>query len=154
MTTVRSVVKILSPILGINLSQLFKAINEDYPQLQAGKNKTMVLIPTDHKRLMLERIEVLDALNEDIGGEKKTFDVIRDLNSKEVQSFQFRMECNFYRDYFMLYPPKKNLEVNLRNHANGLKHSKILDGHLLKTKAQPFLVGSKEGQQNQPQLRS
>jgi hypothetical protein len=35
----------------------------------------------------LEGIEILDALNEDIGREKKTFDVIRDLNSEEVQSF-------------------------------------------------------------------
>jgi hypothetical protein len=41
----------------------------------------------------------------------------------------------------MLYPPKKNLEVNLRNHANGLKHSKILDDHLLKTESSALLSG-------------
>jgi hypothetical protein len=63
---------------------LFKATNEDHPQSQAGKDKTVVLIPTDHKCIVLEGIEILDALNEDIGGEKKTFDVIGDLNSKEV----------------------------------------------------------------------
>jgi hypothetical protein len=60
---------------------------EDHPQSQAGKGKTVVLIPTDHKRLVLEGIEVLDAFNEDIGREKKTFDVIGDLNSEEVWSF-------------------------------------------------------------------
>ena len=85
----------------------------------------MVLTHADHKCLVLDGIEILDALNEDIGGEKKTFDVIKDPNSKEVWSFWFRVKYNFCGDYFMLYPPKKNLEVNLRNHVNGLKYSKI-----------------------------
>jgi hypothetical protein len=40
---------------------------------------------------VLEGIEILDALNKDIGGENKTFDVIRDLNSEEVRSFWFRI---------------------------------------------------------------
>jgi hypothetical protein len=100
---------------------------EDHPQSQAGKDKTVVLTLANHKRLVLEGIEILDALNEDIGEEKKTFDVIGDLNSEEVRSFWFRVKCNFCGDYFMLCPPKKNLEVNLRNHVNGLKHSKILE---------------------------
>jgi hypothetical protein len=60
---------------------------EDHLQSQAGKGKTVVLTLADHKRLVLDGIEILDALNEDIGREKKTFDVIRDLNSEEVQSF-------------------------------------------------------------------
>jgi hypothetical protein len=60
---------------------------EDHPQSQVDKSKTIVLTPVDHKRLVLEVIEILDALNEDIGGEKKTFDVIGDLNSEEVRSF-------------------------------------------------------------------
>jgi hypothetical protein len=47
----------------------------------------VVLTPADHKRLVLEGIEILDASNEDIGGEKKTFDVIGDLNFEEVRSF-------------------------------------------------------------------
>jgi hypothetical protein len=47
----------------------------------------VVLTPADHKRLVLERIEILDALNKDIGREKNTFDVIGDLNSEEVRSF-------------------------------------------------------------------
>jgi hypothetical protein len=116
---------------------------EDHPQSQAGKGKTMVLTPADHKHLVLERIEILDALNEDIGGEKKTFDVIGDLNSEEVRSFWFRVKCNFCGDYFMLCPPKKNLEVNLRNHVNGLKHSKILDDHLLKAESSTLLSGQR-----------
>jgi hypothetical protein len=116
---------------------------EDHPQSQVGKGKTMVLTPADHKHLVLERIEILDALNEDIGGEKKTFDVIGDLNSEEVRSFWFRMKCNFCGDYFMLCPPKKNPEVNLRNHVNGLKHSKILDDHLLKAESSTLLSGQR-----------
>jgi hypothetical protein len=47
----------------------------------------VVLTSVDHKCLVLEGIEILNTLNEDIGGEKKTFDVIRDLNSEEVRSF-------------------------------------------------------------------
>jgi hypothetical protein len=60
---------------------------EDHLQSQGGKDKTVVLTSVDHKCLVLERIEILNALNEDIGEEKKTFDVIRDLNSEEVRSF-------------------------------------------------------------------
>jgi hypothetical protein len=41
----------------------------------------------------------------------------------------------------MLYPPKKNLEVNLRNHVNNLKHSKIMDDHLLKARCSALLSG-------------
>ena len=59
---------------------------EDHLQSQAGKGKIVVLTPIDHKRLVLDGIEILDALNEDIGREKKTFDVIKDLISEEVQS--------------------------------------------------------------------
>jgi hypothetical protein len=95
---------------------------EDHPQSHVGKGKIVVLTPADHKCLMLEGIEILDALNEDIGGEKKMFDVIWDLNFEEVRSFWFRVKCDFCGDYFMLCPPKKNLEVNLRNHVNSLKH--------------------------------
>jgi ribosomal protein S27E len=114
---------------------------EDHTQSQAGKGKTVVLTPVDHKRLVLEGIEILDALNEDIGGEKKTFDVIGDLNSEEVRSFWLRVKCNFCGNYFMLCPPEKNLEVNLKNHVNSLKHSKISDDHLLKAGSSALLSG-------------
>jgi hypothetical protein len=111
------------------------------PPVTSWQRQDVVLTPTDHKRLVLEGIEILDALNEDIGGEKKTFDVIGDLNSEEVRSFWFRVKCNFCGDYFMLCPPKKNLEVNLRNHVNDLKHPKILDDHLLKAGSSALLNG-------------
>jgi hypothetical protein len=75
---------------------------KDHSYSQAAKGKTVVLIPADHKHLVLEGIEILDALNEDIGGVKKTLDVIGDLNSEEVRSFWFRVKCNFCGDYFML----------------------------------------------------
>ena len=42
------------------------------------------------------------------------------------------MKCNFCVDFFMLCPPKKNLEVNLRYHINGLKYSKAVDEHFNK----------------------
>ena len=71
-------------------------------------SKTVVFTPADHKRLILEGIEILDPLNEDIGGEKKKFDVIGDLNFEELWSFWFSVKCNFCGDYFMLCPPKKN----------------------------------------------
>jgi hypothetical protein len=57
---------------------------KDHLQSQVGKGKTVVLTPVDHKCLVLEGIEILDALNEDIGRERKTFDVIGDHSTSFV----------------------------------------------------------------------
>jgi hypothetical protein len=56
---------------------------EDHPQSQAGKGKTVVLTLADHKRLVLEGIEILDALNENIGGEM--FYVVRGMRNQREQ---------------------------------------------------------------------
>ena len=89
----------------------------------------------------MEGTKIVDALNFDIGGGKKTFDVFGDLNFDEIRSFWFRVKCNFSANFFMLCPPKKNLEVNLKNHINGLKHSKAIDEHLNKGGGSAILSG-------------
>ena len=89
----------------------------------------------------MEGTETVDALNVDIGRENKTFDVIGDVNSNERRSFWFKMKYNLCVDFLMFCPPKKNQEVDLRNHINDLKHLKAANEHLNKDGGSTLLSG-------------
>jgi hypothetical protein len=66
-------------------------------------------------------------MNTSVGEDQKPFGIIGDLESDELRSFLFRVKCNVCRDYFVLCPPRKNLEANLWNHIINLKHVKAVD---------------------------
>jgi hypothetical protein len=80
-------------------------------------------------------------VNADIGSKKKTFVVIGDVESLDVCSKWFRIKCLYCGEYFQLCPPKKNVESNLQNHVNELKHSKAVDDHCIKGAGNAFLTG-------------
>jgi hypothetical protein len=96
----------------------------------------VILTPTDHKHLVRLGMEIVDVVNTSCEEH-----VIGDLYSDELHSFWFRMNYNFCSDYFMLYPPKKNLEANLLNRINSLKHTKAMDDQWEKTKGSLLLSG-------------
>jgi hypothetical protein len=44
-----------------------------------------------------------------------------------LKSFWYKVWCKLCGDLFQLCPPKKNLEGNLKNHLQGLKHCKVVE---------------------------
>ena len=106
----------------------------------------MVLTPANHKYLKLKELEIMDAVNAIVGEDQKPFVIIGDLEFDELRPFLFRVKCNVCHDYFIFYPPRKNLKANLWNHVISLKHIKAVDD--LREKATP--VALLTGQRGRP----
>jgi hypothetical protein len=77
-----------------------------------------------------EGTEILGEVNNkayEVNGQKP-FYIIGDLNyeSFKFKSYWFKVCCRLCGDFFQLCPPKKNLQANLLNHLEGLKHLKLV----------------------------
>jgi hypothetical protein len=55
------------------------------------------------------------------------FVVVGDPKAEHLKSFWYKERCKLCGDLFQLCPPKKNLEGNLKNHLQGLKHCKVVE---------------------------
>lgn len=100
----------------------------NHPQSTAKKGKPVVLTVSDHKRLVQEGLEILQGVNNNIGGGRPTFEVVGDTESDNVRCFFVKVKCTFCSGSFLqLCPPKKNLEANLVNHVQGSNHATAVE---------------------------
>ena len=89
-----------------------------------------MMTKADHERAVEEGTEIVEEVNaitDEVNGHKP-FVVVGDVNSSGVnyRSFWFKAQCQPCRELFELCPTKKNLQSNLENHLQGLKHRQIL----------------------------
>jgi len=54
-------------------------------------------------------------------------------------------KCIFLGDFFQLCPPKKNLEVNLKNYTMGKKHANVMEAIVKNSKVQVHYELGKKG---------
>lgn len=99
----------------------------NHPQSIAKRKKTIIL--EDHRRLVQEGIQILNDINEDLNPERETFELLGgDPLTSQLKSFWWKTKCITCNDMYTLYPPKKNLEANLRNYIGGSRHiQKVLE---------------------------
>ena len=81
----------------------------------------------DHRRLVLEGMDILNSINDSLDPVRKTFELIGGYpQTMELKSFWWKAKYCTCNEVYSLCLPKKNLEANLRNHVGGTKHTKIL----------------------------
>lgn len=116
----------------------------NHPQSIAKGRKTVILTAEDHRQLVLEGVDILNALNASVDPEKQTFQVIGgDPHTTQMKSFWWKAKCVVCNEVYSLCPPKKNLEANLRNHAEGTRHAqKVLEAA---TSRRGALISGKRG---------
>ena len=89
-----------------------------------------MMTKVDNERAIEEGTEIVEEVNaiaDELNGHKP-FVVVGDVNSSSInyRSLWFKVQCQPCRELFELYPAKKNLQSNLENHLQGLKHRRIL----------------------------
>jgi hypothetical protein len=116
---------------------------DDHPQSEAKNGRPLTLTPEDHKRLISEGVEILEGVNVALPDGHKKFTVLGNLTAEDTMCYWFKVKCQYCRDMMVLYPPRKTLEVNLRNHLTGPKHKKVVEvaEQLLKEPARTGRVG-------------
>ena len=82
----------------------------------------------------------MEGVNDSLQDEHKNLTVLGNLTAEDTRCYWFKMKCHYCRDMMVLCPPRKTLEVNLRNHLTGPKHKKVVEvaEHLLK---EPTMTG-------------
>ena len=100
---------------------------DDHPQSEAKNGRPLTLTPEDHKRLISEGVEILEGVNSSLPDGHKKFTVLGNLGAEDTRCYWFKVKCPYCRDMMVLCPPRKTLEVNLRNHLSGPKHMKVVE---------------------------
>ena len=98
----------------------------DHLELAVAQEKTVIITPTDHKVAIAEGMEILNNLNDWKVEENRPFVLVGYYPNEDMKYWWYKICCKVYRDLFYLYPPKKNLAANLKNHVIGIKHLKAL----------------------------
>ena len=97
-------------------------------QYVAPKGKHVVMTITNHKRAVEEGSTLLEEINNEVDDNSKNpFVIIGDPTPEDLKSFWFKPRCMYCGDFFQLWPPRKNLQENLQNHLEGLKHTKFVE---------------------------
>ena len=100
---------------------------DDHPQSEAKNGRPLTLTPEDHKRLISEGVEILEGVNAILPDGHKKFTVLGNLTAEDTRCYWFKVKCPYCRDMMVLCPPRKTLEVNLKNHLTGPKHLKVVE---------------------------
>ena len=100
---------------------------DDHPQSEAKNGRPLTLTPEDHKRLIFEGVEILEGVNATLPDGHKKFTVLGNLTAEDTRCYWFKVKCPYCRDMMVLCPPRKTLEVNLKNHLTGPKHLKVVE---------------------------
>lgn len=53
--------------------------------------------------------------------------LVGDPEAEHLKSSWYKVRCKLCGDLFQLCTPKKNIEGNLKNHLQGLKHCKVVE---------------------------
>ena len=96
---------------------------DSIPQSQSTMQWPITITFTDHWQLVKDGVAVLDAFNATCPKDKEPFQLVGDADALELRCFWYKVRSLFYCDFFQIWPPKKNLETNLRNHVEGTKHA-------------------------------
>jgi hypothetical protein len=90
-----------------------------------------VITKTKHEKLVEEGIEIVEEVNSTLPevDEKTIFYVMGDtkVEGLKFRSYWFKVRCRVCGFMCQLCPPKKTLHMNLMNHVEGFKHTKMLD---------------------------
>lgn len=118
---------------------------ENHPQSAAKPRQTIILTVEDHRKLVREGIDIVDAVNDSVDSDKKPFKWVGgDVESPHVRSLWYRVQCSFCNEFFQLCPPKKNLEASLLGHLHGTKHAaQVEKAKLIVGKGTPVLRGKR-----------
>jgi hypothetical protein len=102
----------------------------DHPQSGAPKEQTLVIAKAKHEKLVEEGIEIVEEVNSTLleVDEKTVFYVMGDTKAEglKFRSYWFKVRCRVCGFMCQLCPPKKMLHMNLMNHVEGFKHTKML----------------------------
>ena len=101
----------------------------NHPQSIVKGKKTMILTTEDHRRLVLEGVDILKRVNNELDPNRETFELVGgDPHATELKSSWWKTKYVVCNELYTLCPPKKNLEANLKNHAGGTRHvEKLLE---------------------------
>jgi hypothetical protein len=114
---------------------------DNHPQDKA--RKAIVLTAMDYKALVEEGIGIIGSVNDSITSSNGTFVSIGDVHTEHMKSFWFKVRCTVCGELFMLCPAKKNLQCNLENHVNGLKHVKVVEVAQAKSTSSALSTGER-----------
>lgn len=104
-----------------------KNINfEDHLQSESKNRRPITITPKDHKQLIAERVQIMEAVNATLLEGVKKFALLENLAAQDTRCYWFRVKCPYCREFLVPYLPRKTLEVNLRNHLSGFKHQKAV----------------------------
>ena len=97
------------------------------PSLRPLNGRPLSLTPEHHERLISEGVEILEGVNVALPDGHKKFTVLGNLTTEDTRCYWFKMKCLYCRDMMVLCPPRKTLEVNIRNQLTGPKHMKVVE---------------------------
>jgi hypothetical protein len=102
----------------------------DHLQSGAPKGQALVITKAEHEKLVEEGIEIVEEVNSTLPkvDEKIVFYVMGDTKAEglKFRSYWFKVRCRVCGFMCQLCPPKKTLHMNLMNHVEGFKHTKML----------------------------
>jgi len=67
-------------------------------------------------------VQIVQGVNATLPQGHKEFTVLGNVAAKDSKCYWFKFKCPYCRELMVLYPSKKTLEVNLKNHLSGFKH--------------------------------
>jgi hypothetical protein len=72
-------------------------------------------------------LNILCTVGNSMSADGGPFVLVDDSKIEQLKLFWYKTHYKICRDLFQLCPPKKNLQDNLDNHLQGLKHCKIME---------------------------
>lgn len=118
----------------------------DHPQSEVKGSKAIILKQEDHRKRINDGLLILEGVNQTVEEGVKPFTVFGDApEPTEMKCFWVKVRCSYCREFFQLCPPKMNLESNLMNHLNGLKHTKAKEDAVRSNGATRALSSGKRG---------
>ena len=68
--------------------------------MSLSKGKCVIMTISDDKRLIIEGIKMLEAVNSTVEGNMKPFMLIGDPDSEYLKSVWYKVKCLFCNDFF------------------------------------------------------
>lgn len=100
---------------------------ENHPQFASKNGRHVTVTPEDHKQLVAQGVQIVDNVNDILPLGQKKFVVFGNLTAKNTRCYWFKVKCPYCNELMVLCPPRKTLEVNLKNHLDGFKHQKAVE---------------------------
>ena len=100
---------------------------DDHLQSEAKNGRAVTVTLEDHKNLIAKGVQIMEGVNATLADGLKKFTVLGNFTSSDTRCYWFKVKCPYCRELMVLCPPRKTLDVNLRNHLVGFKHQKAVE---------------------------